>query len=125
MIDKVIDLLKDDSALRSLLEASLDDSHIEALSTSIIDAPALVYTISPIVIDGVKEVYKLELRAMAADIQTTINIIERVNELLLTLGDNSLSNDILSIDANGGGMMETDIPKRYHQFIFLNITRRK
>lgn len=125
MVYELIEILKNDSDLRVLLEASLENSHIEALNTDITDKPAIVYTFTPISDNGTKESYRLEVRAICKDIERVINITERVKALWLKAGDSKTTNNITSMEVNGGGMLQDYGTGAYHNFLYFNIIRRK
>lgn len=124
MFQEIIIELKNNSELRELLSASLDNPHIEMFSTSIDNLPAITYTFSDVSDNAIKKIEKLEVRAISTDIATTINIANKVKEIVLTVGDTPLSNNILSVEVNGGGLMEDTSANLYSQTILFNIIGR-
>ncbi len=59
--------------------------------------------------DGIKAKWHLSVTAISYSLAETIEILNKVNELLLTIGDSSFSNKVLSIKQNGGGIMNNII----------------
>ena len=48
-------------------------------------------------------------------------MIENIKQILITLGDNGLNNNILSIELNGGGSLENVETNTFHFKAFFNI----
>nr|DAT81699.1 MAG TPA: hypothetical protein [Caudoviricetes sp.] len=76
--------------------------------------------------NGIKEVYRLSITTVAYSIGESLEIINRVKQLLLTIGDDKLTDKILKVNQNGGGSVcnVVDGKNMYHFTAIFNITRR-
>lgn len=102
MMLEILEVLKNDVELKSLLKATVRDSKIHMFGTT----EGISYKWIPLTSNSIKRQDRLEIMVIHADYEIAINILERVKKLLLTTGDTQFSNRILSISQNGGGCIE-------------------
>lgn len=76
--------------------------------------------------NGIKEVYRLSITAIAYSIGESLEMINRVGSLLITVGDDKLTDKILKVNQNGGGSAcnVVDGKNMYHFTAIFYITRR-
>lgn len=106
MLKVILDLLNGDEYLQSNLRA-LTGAYGSEL-------PFVRYSYSPLTNDGVKAVSRFECTAVADSIGQSLEIIKNINRVLLTVGDNVLTNDILEVEQNGGGQLYNEDTKTWH-----------
>lgn len=84
----------------------------------------IVYNFVPLTSDKIKEQNRLEITVISKDIETGLIILEKIKGLLLTLGDNKLTDDILEISLNGGGSLENLETNTFHFKAFFIVKNR-
>lgn len=105
MLKNIIDILKADASLSSLEAITGEYGR---------DIPFLRYEYTPLTNDGVKGQTRLELTAVAGSIGESLEIMENVNKVLITIGDKELTGDIKSVRQNGGGQLFNADTKTWH-----------
>lgn len=125
MIYAIVDKLKNDTHLSTILKASSGDVKIYPLNASFDNAPCLVYNDTPVSDDGETKVDKLEIRAIDKDYDNVLEIIKTVSEVLIIKeGDPGYESNGVSIMGcvqNGGGSLKDTKNNVYEKFIYLNI----
>lgn len=125
MIYAMINKLKNDTYLSTLLNASSTDCKIYPINASIDNAPCLSYNDTPISDDGVIKEDRLEIRAMDKNYDNVVEMIKTVSEILIIKeGDPGFEANgfsILSCTQNGGGSLKDTKNNVYEKFIYLNI----
>ncbi|MBS5794885.1 MAG: hypothetical protein KIC92_09100 [Clostridiales bacterium] len=81
----------------------------------------VIYNLIPISSNRVIEQSRLEITVICLDIGIGLQMIENIKKVLITLGDNGLNNNILSIELNGGGSLENVETSTFHFKAFFNI----
>lgn len=114
IITDILNILKADTALKTLLGATTNDTRIYPYSTSQTDN-CIVYIVSPVSDEDAKRVDRLEIRAISTDLGNAYAIDSRVRTLLKTIGDTP-NNNFLNVVINGGGSLE-DAKTGMYQFI--------
>lgn len=122
---EIIELLKNNAALYTLLGASAADSHIHPVNVAISTIPAIAYRFYTISDDGVKRVDKFEITIIDKSLESVELIAEEVRNTLITIGDDGKNNYITDISINGGGLLENIETKTYHKIVNYNITWRE
>ena len=87
----------------------------------------IVYNFVTLTSDKVKEQNRLEITIISKSMSDGLKILEGVKEILLTRGDEQLTDRILSIALNGGGSLENLETNTFHfkaNFIVLSKYRR-
>ena len=74
----------------------------------------ILYKLIPLNNDGVIEQDRLEITAISTDLLKAQQIIDKVKDALLTIGDAKFNNEILEISLNGGGSLENLDTGTYH-----------
>lgn len=97
--------------------------NIHPFGTEIIEN-CIVYNLIPISSNKIIEQSRLEITVIALAMETGLKMIEDIKGVLLTLGDNSLTNNILEIILNGGGSLENLETNTFHFKAFFNIKSR-
>ena len=87
----------------------------------------IVYNFVPLTSDKIKEQYRLEITAISRIMDRGLKILEDVKGLLLTQGDEQLTDCILDVALNGGGSLENLETGTFHfkaNFIVLSRYRK-
>lgn len=111
MLNDILSILKADSKLYSLLGATASDSKIY-MNQGKADT-CISYKYSIITSDGIKAQSKLEMNCISPDYGKAENILTRVKQLLVTVGNKQLNNDILNVALNGGGSLFIEETKQH------------
>ena len=87
----------------------------------------ITYEFNSVSSNGIKEVYRLSVTSVAYNITQSLEMINRVKKLLITIGDDKLTNKILKVNQNGGGSAcnVVDGKNMYHFTAIFYITRRE
>lgn len=101
MITQIIGLLKANSDLASLLGATATNSKI---SPNYAIKDGLKYEFSILTSDKIKVQANLNLTIVKNDLLLAYAIKDKLDEILLTLGDEPLTVDILQVSQTGGGV---------------------
>ena len=124
MVSEIISILSNDTTLRALIGSTITDTRIYPLKT-MNNYDCIVYKNFPVSDNGVKVQERMEINIIASTYKKALDIAERVNELLLTIGDTPLTSTVLEVELNGGGInykLETD---KVHRTLFLDILYRR
>lgn len=124
VLNDILEILKNDAELSALLQPTANDKRIYAYRGQA--DTCISYRHTPVTSDGIKAQDKLEINCISTDYATAEKILRRVKELLLTVGDKKLNDEILNVSLNGGGILfdeqtEQHILKAY--FIFVSKER--
>jgi hypothetical protein len=111
MLNDILNILKADSGLTSLLGATVSDSKIY-MNQGKADT-CISYKYSLISSDGIKAQRKLEMNFISPDYGKAEGILSRVKQLLITVGNKQLNNDILNVALNGGGSLYIEETKQH------------
>lgn len=105
IVDEILNILKADSTLKSLLGVTARDPRIYEFDTKN-SGNVITYTFTTLTSDKVKEQSRFECNCISEDREKSLEIQTRVKQLLLTKGDESLTHNILSVVQNGGGSLK-------------------
>ena len=74
--------------------------------------------------DGIKAQYRLSITSVSYSIDECMSMTRRIKQLLLSVGDESITNSILKVVQNGGGSMNNLVDGRnmYHFTSIFNVT---
>ena len=97
VLNDILLILNNDSELKTLV------SGVYAFGTDVI--PSIVYEYSELTNNKVVGQARLTLTIITKDYEINQKAYKRVKQLLLTLGDEKLNNEILEIALNGGGTL--------------------
>ncbi|AMJ41692.1 hypothetical protein [Anaerotignum propionicum] len=111
MLNEILTILKADSELYSLLGATVSDSKIYMNQGKA--ETCISYKYSIISSDGIKAQSKLEMNCISPDYGKAESILSRVKQLLITVGNKQLNNDILNVALNGGGSLFIEETKQH------------
>lgn len=119
-MDEVIAILIQDEVLKRLGIKIYHESERPSIQE------CLVYDFYNIQDNGIKAIDALNITCIAFDLDKSLAIMERVKKLLITIGDNQLTNKIIKVTQNGGGYISNKMPSQttHHQKATFNITRR-
>lgn len=101
----LINILKNDTTLATLLGASVSNSKIMPMP---LITQGIGYNFVTLTYDGVKAQSQFELTIINLDVLKCYEIKNRIDDLLVTVGDSTLTTDILSCYQNGGGQYFDD-----------------
>lgn len=99
-LEELISILVASNELSILLGASIRDSRIEPTPRS---GEGIGYNFIPLINDGCLQQSQLELKIANANLINCCAIKSIIDSLLITIGDNRLTSNILSCSHNGGG----------------------
>ncbi|MBP3889500.1 MAG: hypothetical protein J6F30_17895 [Cellulosilyticum sp.] len=119
-MDEVIAILIQDEVLKRLGIKIYHESERPSIQE------CLVYDFYNIQDNGIKAIDTLNITCIAFDLDKSLAIIEQVKRLLITIGDNPLSNKIIKVTQNGGGYISNKMTNQtiHHQKAIFHITRR-
>lgn len=124
MISEIISKLNNDSILKALIGGTEADTHIYPLY-SLSNDDCIIYKHIPVSDDGIKTIDRLEITINTTSYSHSLEIENRVKDLLLTVGDKPFSNSILEIELNGGGALYDGKRDKVQRILFLNILYRR
>lgn len=78
------------------------------------ELPFVKYSYVPLTNDAIKATARFEVTAVSNSIGTSLEIIDNISRVLLTLGDTPLTSDILAVEHNGGGQLFNEETKTWH-----------
>lgn len=104
MILQILNKLKSDERLCELLKPTPTDSKIHMFGTS----EGVAYKWVTLTDDGVKQQHRLEITVIDKSYGKCTLISKRIQDILLTVGDKTFNNDILTIEQNGGGVLQQE-----------------
>lgn len=110
MLEKIISLLRE-----KFPQMSIEPFFQEGYSKG------MVYSCSPLSDDGIVRRDKLEIHLIDNNLKTLCETDNAIRKELLTIADETLTNEILQISINGGGTMEDLITNTYHLITYYNI----
>lgn len=118
-VEETLTILKSDKLLKELLEASITDSKIYLNDTTSRDN-SITYKYIPLINDAIKMQSRLEIDCISSNYEKGMQILTRVQKLLLTTGDAPLTNNLIEITQNGGGyVFDKDIKIHKIKAIFI------
>ncbi|WP_410497212.1 hypothetical protein QTL86_11135 [Cellulosilyticum sp. ST5] len=97
---ELITILKNDTTLKTLLKAEIDNTKIMPMPLL---SDGIGYNFIPLLSDGIKEQSQFEITIINKNLFKCCEIKERLDKLLITIGDTQLTNSILEVSQNGGG----------------------
>ena len=116
VLEQVVSLMRNDAKLAEMLQGN----HIYA-TPSIYLGNSIVYDWIPVSSDKIIGTYKLEVQIITDTMLQGAAIESRLKELLLTFGDEPLTNDILQVWINGGGSLYDEERQKLHKIIYFYI----
>lgn len=110
VLDDILLILKNDPELKTLING------VYAFGIGTNKIPCLVYEYTELTSDKVKAQSRLTLTITNSNSEYAKNlqIHKKVKQLLLTLGDENLNNDITEVALNGGGILLNDETQTIH-----------
>lgn len=123
MTRTIINMLKADDLLKDLLQATTKDSKIYPFGTSSVQN-CILYKNVPVLDDGIKAQYRLEVTVIALDMGIGEQLLAQVKKILLTLGDTKKHSKILACGLSGGGVLENLETNTIHYKAYFNYTVR-
>lgn len=121
MTKYIVNILKNDEQLKQLLKSSALDSKIYPFGTDAIQ-DCILYKNVPVLDDGIKAQYRLEVTVIALSLGLGEQILERVKQIFITIADTQKHNRILNCALNGGGVLENLETSTYHYKAYFNYT---
>lgn len=125
VLDELLELLQSDDKLKELLGVTEEDPKIYAFGVDEI-RDCIVYKLIPQTSDGVKEQSRFEVTIITQDMGLGLEVLEQVKTILLTIGDQTKTTNILEISLNGGGCLENiETNTIHHKAYFIIKSRRR
>lgn len=86
----------------------------------------LTYSFNSVSDNGVKSTDRLTLTSVGYTIDESLNILNKAKSLLITVGDDKLTDNVLKVKQNGGGNITNVVDGKtmYHFTAILDVTRR-
>ncbi|MEL7646979.1 MAG: hypothetical protein AAGU76_02745 [Sedimentibacter sp.] len=121
ILTDILNILESDSELQSLLEGTTTDKKIYGFGTT--ELNSIVYDYVDLTSNKIIGQARLTLtiNTLKVDYDLNLEIVSKVKQLLLTLADEKLNNDILTVEQNGGGMLENQETSTIHNKIIFTI----
>lgn len=124
MVSEIVSILSNDTALRALIGSTVGDTRIYPLR-SLNNDSCIVYKNFPVSDNGVKVEERMEIEIINSTYAKVLEIEERVKGLLLTIGDTPLTDTILEVELNGGGLVYNYETNKVYRTLFLDILYRR
>lgn len=121
--DTLIDIIKNDEVVKEILKSTISNPKIYPYYKNE-HIQCILHKFVPLSSDGIKEQNRLELTFIHEDELIAKKLMNRVKELLITVGDNKLNNEILEISLNGGGNLVDYQTNTIQLKAFFNIKNR-
>lgn len=102
---EILQILKQDIKLKELLEATSEDSKVYMNSYYDKDKTGLVYIYTLLTSDKIKNQSRLEITCIDDDYSKVLHLKQRLMEILITKGDEPLTDNITEVVLNGGGYL--------------------
>lgn len=115
VLNKLIGRLKANEALTAFIGSRIEPYYIEGFEDGII------YSLTPLSDNGIVRTDRLEIHIVAAQMATLHAIDNIVRNILLTIGDEPLEDDVLQVALNGGGTMEDLATNTKHLITYYTI----
>lgn len=106
----LVGILKNDTTLKNLLRATETNTKIMPMP---LITDGIGYNFIPLTNDGIKGQNQFELTIINTELLKCHEIKSTVDKLLITIGDDSLTNSITGCSQNGGGCWYDDGLKMY------------
>lgn len=113
MLDYVLDILKNNEIIRSILKPTNKKPGIYLLSTTDM-MDCMVYSWELLSSDGIIKNYKFKVIVITDDYDIGQELIEAINKELITIGDTSKHFKMLECNQNGGGLMDNFETNKVH-----------
>jgi CRISPR/Cas system CMR-associated protein Cmr1 (group 7 of RAMP superfamily) len=115
------------SVLIQLLAKLNANANLKALVTLITpfgtsDVNKAFYKAVKLQSDGIKGQFRFEFTAICTTYPNAVKAIEEAEKSLLTLGDNTFSDSVLTIERNGGASMQNAETQTFHETAYFIIT---
>ena len=118
MIKEIITILNDSNELQALI-----GDNIYPYTTNY-NGECIIYQIIPQSDDKVVNGVRVQISIITETLDKALSIEKIIKHLLLTIGDEPLTNNILQVVQNGGGSIYDYGRCKYHHYIFLDIIGR-
>ena len=119
IIEEIVSILNNSDVLISLLGGE----HIYPYQTDYL-GECVIFQITPQTDNKAHQTMRVQLSSIAKTISKAITIEKVLKQLLLTKGDEPLTDNILQVEANGGGSLYDYNRQMYHHYIFIDIINR-
>jgi len=110
MINLILEVIKNDTEIISLINPIVNNLKIYSMGTTYI-GDCIVYNYIQLLNDGIKAQDRLEITVHSNNEAKANQIVDRVKQLLITVGDWQKVNGILEISQSGGGSLFDDETK--------------
>ena len=115
---ELIQVMLEDEELKKLVGSHIYPTHTDYLGDCVL------YSFHTTLSDKITEQCRLQITIIAGTISKTAQIEERIKYLILTFGDNPLTNDILQVELNGGGTLYDNDRMKQHRILYFDILKR-
>lgn len=121
--DALIDMIKNDKQIKEILKPTISNPKVYPYYKNE-HINCILHKLVLLSSDGIKEQNRLELTFVHEDELIAKKLMNRVKELLTTVGDNKINNEILEISLNGGGNLVDYQTNTIQLKAFFNIKNR-
>lgn len=119
MIEELVSIMNNSNDLVSLLNGQ----HIYPYLTDYL-GECVIYQITPQIDNKAHQTLRVQLSIITETLSKALEIEKVLKQLLLTIGDQPLTDNILQVEANGGGSLYDYNRQKYHHYIYLDIVCR-
>ncbi len=123
MIKEIINILVNDAQLTSLNGAN-NIYPLYLITDSSNNGQGIIYNHHTFSANKITEQHRVEFKIIQSSYSKALQIEERLKYLLLTFGDNPLTNNILQAELNGGGTLFDDDRQKYHIILYFDFISR-
>lgn len=113
MLEYILEILQNNQVITSILKPTPKKPKIYLLSTSD-TGDCIVYTWELIGADGIIKEYRLKIVAITNDYDIGQQLLNAINNELVTVGDITKHFKILECNQNGGGLMDNFETNKIH-----------
>lgn len=114
----LVKMLLNDERLKEKVGA-----HIYPISTDYL-GECILYNFHTMLEDKISQRLRLQITIIADSMANALSIEKEVKRILLTVGDDNLTKDILQVVLNGGGTLEDVEREKHHRILYFDIIKR-
>lgn len=110
ILEEILNILENDTDLATLLNASITNSKIMPMP---LITDGIGFNFIPLTNDGTKSQSVFELTIANEMLDKCYEIKDKIDNLIITIGNDNLTSTVLSVSQNGGGFYFDDDLKMY------------
>ncbi len=120
MIKEVVSILNNSAALQALFDGM---NRIYPYTTDYL-GDCVIYQVFPQSDNKAVNKIRIQISIIADTLDKALSVESIIKKLLLTIGDEPLTQNILQVEQNGGGSLFDYGRNKYHHYMYFDITGR-